>query len=88
MLFPPNEANADHAHANNSTRRKDVLLMGTKPFWNLLTSVKLRIGEHGTILETYQVQIKKLGERAAGDDEEDVRGAKKDLRRLSGYLTR
>ena len=55
-----------------SVRRKDVLLMGTEPFKNLLTSIKIRIGEHGTMVEIYEVQIKKLEERAAGDDEEDA----------------
>jgi hypothetical protein len=59
VLFPPNEANTDYARTNNSMRRKDVLLMGTKAFGNLLTSIKIRIREHGTMLEIYEARIKK-----------------------------
>jgi hypothetical protein len=81
VLFPLNEANTDYARTNNSIRRKDVLLMGTKAFENLLTSIKIRIGEHGTMLEIYEAQINKLEERAASNDKEDVRKAEKDLTR-------
>jgi hypothetical protein len=85
VLFP-HEANTDYARTNNSTRRKDVLLMGTKAFENLLTSIKIRIGEHGTMVELYEAQIKKLEEKAAGDDEEDVRKAEKVLTKTKRSL--
>lgn len=79
VLFPPDEANIDYARTNSSTRRKEILLMGAKAFKNLLTSIKIRIKEHSTMLKIYEAQIKKLEERAASDDEEDVKKAKKDL---------
>jgi hypothetical protein len=79
VLFPSDEANTDYACTNNSTRRKEVLLMGTKAFQNLLTSIMIRIGDHGTMLETYERWIEEYEERAAGDDEEDAKQAKKSL---------
>lgn len=48
------EANIDYAHTNNIKRHKDGLLVDTKAFENLLTSIDIRIGEHGTMLETYE----------------------------------
>jgi hypothetical protein len=54
VLFPSNEANTDYARKNNSMRRKDVLLMGTKAFKKLLTSIKIRIGDYGTMIGVYE----------------------------------
>ena len=85
VLFPPNEANTDYARKNNCMRGKDVLLMGAKAFKDLVTPIKIGIGEHGTMVEIYEAQIKKFEERAAGDNEEDVRKAKKDLAKTTRH---
>jgi hypothetical protein len=85
VLFPSDESNADYVHTNKSTHR-GVLLMGNKAFRSLLTSIKIRIGRHGIMMEIYERQIEKLEERAAGDDEEDAKKARKDLTKTKQLL--
>ncbi|KAI0272413.1 hypothetical protein BC834DRAFT_921886 [Gloeopeniophorella convolvens] len=76
VLFPPNEQpNIDYARTNTGMRRRNVLLLGTKAFDNLVRSIKIRIGGHGIMVEWYERQIEKLRAREAGEDEDDIQSS-------------
>jgi hypothetical protein len=85
-LFPLNEDNTDYTRKDNSMRRKDVLLMGTEAFKDLLTSIMVRIGNHATMVGIYKAQISRLEEMLAGNDETDVKEARKDLKKTTRLL--
>jgi hypothetical protein len=79
VLFPLDEDNTNYVHANNSKRRKDVLLMGPEAFKDLLMSIRRRIREHGTMAEHYETQIQELEKKVTIDDEKDATTARNDL---------
>ncbi|KAI1788973.1 hypothetical protein LXA43DRAFT_1096856, partial [Ganoderma leucocontextum] len=86
VLFPPNEGpNVSYARKNTSAPRRNVLLLGTKVFDNLVKSIRIRIGRYGIMVERYTRQIQKLQAREADEDEDDTeetRGELKKTRRL------
>ncbi|KAF8970664.1 hypothetical protein BDZ97DRAFT_55681 [Flammula alnicola] len=96
VLFPPNEGpNLDYTRTNTSTRRRNILLLGTEAFDNLAKSIKIKIGRHGVMAEHYsrqieelQEQIEKLKEREAGEDEDedDVEEATGELEKIQRLL--
>jgi hypothetical protein len=79
VLFPLHGDSADYVHAGNNKRRKDVLLMSPQAFNDLLKSIRIRIGKHGTTAERYEAQIQHLEKRVTSDDEEDATETRKVL---------
>jgi hypothetical protein len=70
VLFSPNEGpNVDYPRTNPSEPRRNVLLLGTRAFDNLIKSIMIRIGPHGIMVERYGRQIEKLQERVTSEDE-------------------
>src|SRR5260370_34636533 len=75
--------NVDYPHTNTSAPRHKVLLLGTRAFYNLLNSIKIkiRIGIHATMVEIHEQQFKNLRARQAGEDEDDVEEATRELKK-------
>jgi hypothetical protein len=87
VLFPPNEGpNVDYAHTNTRTPRRDVLLLGTKAFDNLLESIKTRIKGHGFMVELYGREIEDYREREASKDERVATKATRGLKAKTSLL--
>jgi hypothetical protein len=88
VLFPPNNGpNVDYTHTNStSAPRRNVLLLGTRAFDNIVKSIKLRIGRHGIMAERYERQIKKLQVREAVEDDDDAKEARKELKKTQVLL--
>ena len=80
------ETNGDYVFAGAGAPRKHVQLLGTRAFDKLLSSIKLRIGRHGIMVEIHEGQIQRLKARAGGDDEDGVAEAKKELRKTREML--
>ena len=87
VLFPPNEGpNVNYTRRNTSAPRRNVLLLGTKTFDNLIKSIKSTIGQHRTKAVYYNKRIDELQKREAAEDEGDVEEAtkmRKKIQRLS-----
>ena len=87
VLFPPNDGpNVGYARTNISAPRRNVLLLGTKAFDNFLDSIKIKIGQRGIMVEHHERQIEKLRATKAGEDEEDVEKARKQLKKAQWLL--
>ncbi|KAG8952880.1 hypothetical protein FRC04_003329 [Tulasnella sp. 424] len=87
VLFPPNEGpNVGYAHTDTSARRRKVLLLGTKAFENLVGSIKIRIGGLAIGVELYEREITMLRERLAGEGEDDVEEATRELKMTQSLL--
>jgi hypothetical protein len=84
VLFPTAGPNVDYAYTNISVPRKDVLLLGTKAFDDLVKSIKIRIGRHGLMVELYERRIEMLQATVAGEDEDDATARLKKTRSLLG----
>jgi hypothetical protein len=90
VLFPPNEGlNIDYARTKTSAPHRNVLLLCTKAFDNIVKSIQIRIGRHGIMaelynrqIETLQLKIENLKERGAGEDEDDVEEATGELEKI------
>jgi hypothetical protein len=67
-------ANDDFIFAGAGVPRRNVQLLGTRAFDNLLNSIKMRIGRHGIMVEIYKEQIRRLEAREGGDEEEGEEG--------------
>ena len=82
VLFPPNDGpNVGYAHTNNSAPRRNVLLLGTKAFDNLVDSIKYKIRGQGFLVDFYERQIETL----PGDphhDEDEIQEELKHTHRL------
>ncbi|KAG9111561.1 hypothetical protein FRC07_008046 [Ceratobasidium sp. 392] len=80
VLFPPSYGpNVDYPHTNTGTRRRNVLLLGTKAFDDFLNSIMIRIGQHSLMVGVYEDRIEDLRTRLAGEDGEDLEKATKHL---------
>jgi hypothetical protein len=66
--------------------RRNVLLLGTKAFDNLVKSIKIRIGRHGVMAEHYNRQIEQLQKREAGKGKDDVEKATKEWKNIQNSL--
>jgi hypothetical protein len=87
VLFPPNEGpNVNYARTNTSAQPRNLLLLGTKAFENLVESIKIRIGRHGIMVERYNRQIEKLQAREAGEDQDDIEEATGELKKTQRLL--
>ena len=89
VLFGLNETvNAGYVFPSTNTNapRKNVQLLGTRAFEKLLTSIKIRIGRYGPMVGRYEDQIEKLQERVVGEDADDVREAKRELKKTQVLL--
>ena len=76
VLFPPNYGlNVDYARTDTSAPRRDVLLLGTKAYDNLLKSIEIKAEGHGNLVKRYGRKIENLRARVAGEDEVDVKEA-------------
>ena len=72
VLFPPNEGvNVDYDYSRITTRvpPRNVFLLGTEAFNDLLKSTKIEIGGHGIMAECYTRWIEELKELDASKDE-------------------
>ncbi|KAI0027327.1 hypothetical protein K488DRAFT_61930, partial [Vararia minispora EC-137] len=72
LLKADGETNDDYVFAGAGAPRKNAQLLGTRALDRLLNSIEMRIGRHGIMAAIYEGQIKRLEERASGDDEDDV----------------
>ncbi|KIM91538.1 hypothetical protein PILCRDRAFT_707 [Piloderma croceum F 1598] len=87
ILFQPNNRpNIDYACTNTSAPPRNVLLLSTKAFNNFLDSIKIRIGRHGIMVEHHEQQIEKLQVRVAGEDNEKIENATKQLEKAQWLL--
>lgn len=68
--------------------RKDVQLLGTRAFQELLDSIRLRIGRHGVMLGIYEAQVKSLVASLEGADHEDEDGDDEDVAEAKKKLTK
>jgi hypothetical protein len=83
VLFPPNEGpNVGYARTNISAPRRNVLLLGTKAFNDLLESIKIRVGGHAIKVGVYERRIKFLQDMKAGEDKDDVEEAMRETQWL------
>ncbi|KAG8906563.1 hypothetical protein FRB99_006677 [Tulasnella sp. 403] len=85
VLFGSNEANVDYVR-HHSRPRKDVLLLGTRAFNNLVDSIKLRIGRYGISVKRYRKQIEGFVAREAGTNPVDVEKARANRIETQGFV--
>lgn len=71
--------NEDYDCQGAGAPSKEVQLLGTRGFEKLLNSIRLRISNHGTMVELYERQIVRLQKALTGDDDELVAEAKQEL---------
>jgi hypothetical protein len=65
VVFPTKEGpNVNYTYANTSAPRCKVLLLGTRAFDNLVESIKIRIKDHGLVVERCKRQIENLWAKA------------------------
>ena len=83
MLFLINK-NTSYHHETVSAPARTIQLLGTKAFNNLLTSIKICVGQHGLMVEQYNRQIVDLMVQVDNTkDKEDIKAAKKELRKVN-----
>ncbi|KAF9509974.1 hypothetical protein BS47DRAFT_1410215 [Hydnum rufescens UP504] len=87
VLFPQNEGpNIDYAWTNTSAPRRNVLLLGTQAFNNLIESIKIKTRGHGLMAVHYNQEIEELQKREAGKDEDDAKKATMDRKQIEWLL--
>ena len=64
-IHGPKEANSDYID-QASAPSKDVVLLGSNAFTNLVDSIKLRIGHHGIPIKHCKKQIRRFKEPETG----------------------
>ncbi|KAF9505952.1 hypothetical protein BS47DRAFT_1367685 [Hydnum rufescens UP504] len=83
VLFPL-KSDLNYTHTNISAPRRNVLLLGTQAFNNLVKTVEIKIESRGIAAEIYGREIEGLQEREAGEDNYDVKKATRGGRPLKG----
>jgi hypothetical protein len=79
VVLPPNGGpNIDYTLTDNGAPRRNILLLSTEVFDNLVKSIMIKISRHSfdaecynRQIETLQEKIEKLKERKAGGDEDE-----------------
>ena len=69
ILFPADEDNSDYTYDTRGPRsscKKEVLLMGTKAWYNYINSVQIQIRNLGIMAEIHRGLIERLEARAEG----------------------
>lgn len=64
----------------------NVQLLGTCAFDKLFSSIRVRIGRHGIMVELHERQITRLRAKVDGDDKDAVAEAEKELRKTQSLL--
>jgi len=75
VLIGSAEANVDYA-SHPSGPRKNVIVLGTRAFDNVLDSIKLKIGRHGILAKRYREQIAEFQASEGGSNTDDVEKAR------------
>ncbi|KAI9436542.1 hypothetical protein F5148DRAFT_1371945 [Russula earlei] len=71
LFLTTEDTNHDYHGPRAGSPPRDVVLMGTKAFDDLLHSIKVKTGVHGTSVELYERQIGTLKKKLAGEDEDE-----------------
>jgi len=79
VVIPPNAGrNELYARTKVSQPRRDVLLLGTKAFQDVLESIMVRIGRQAILADHYKEELEGLGEASeAHDDDAQAKERKK-----------
>ncbi|KAG8825135.1 hypothetical protein FRC17_008818, partial [Serendipita sp. 399] len=85
VLIDPNEPNELYVHHRNAPI-KDVLLLGHQAYTKLVTSIKVKVADHGTDIERWQKQINEFKEREQGSDVDDVAKALKSRAKAEEFV--
>ncbi|KAG5634416.1 hypothetical protein H0H81_002073, partial [Sphagnurus paluster] len=73
VLFPPSEGfHVDYARTNDSAPRRDVFLLGTRAYDNLIESIKIAIRKQRIMVELDEQRIENLQKRLVSQGEDDV----------------
>ncbi|KAF8837533.1 hypothetical protein BDN67DRAFT_185210 [Paxillus ammoniavirescens] len=68
-VLPPGEyRNELYARKTNSTPRREVILLGSKAYQNVLESIMGKIGHEAIMVDYYRDEVEGLGEAIEGED--------------------
>ncbi|KAG6886741.1 hypothetical protein C0995_005293 [Termitomyces sp. Mi166 len=79
LYFAEGVPNYNYAHTNTSVPCHNIILLGTCRFEELIQFIEAKISCHVSLAQLYEERIERLKKKVAGEDEDEVVQAKREL---------